>query len=187
MQQRLPHRLLQEVPDEVIASQIPELSEQLRSEAELLVLATCGPPGDGAEEGLQLLRRQEATVRAVRAGKGSGLLRDIPAEPVADTEPLRGYFHSVLDPYLRPETSSGSALRLRARIKADFAELRQRINPDAHRVVDALEDLCERRRQFDEQAKLHARLHSWILFHLSLSAVLVVLVIWHAVSAVWYW
>ena len=40
-------RLLQDVPDETIRTQIPDLTEQLRAEAELLVLATCGPPKSG--------------------------------------------------------------------------------------------------------------------------------------------
>jgi hypothetical protein len=44
--------------------------------------------------------------------------------------------------------------------------MRLKVNPAAHSVVDALEDLCERRRQLDEQARLHGWLHGWILVHL---------------------
>ena len=69
----------------------------------------------------------------------------------------------------------------------DFRDLRLKLDPAAHLVVDALEDLCERRRQFDEQASLHAWLHGWILFHLSFSAVLLVLLVWHVATAILYW
>jgi hypothetical protein len=187
MQQRLPRSLLQEIPDETIHSQIPALSGELLDEAELLVLATCGPPPDQPQGGLAILEKNLRRVRASRSGKGTGLLRVLPEMPVEDTEPLRRYFRAVIDPYLRSDTSNRSRVRLRARMKHDFRDLRLRLNPAVHPVVDALEDLCERRRQFDEQAQLHSRLHGWILFHLSFSAVLLVLLVWHAVTAIWYW
>jgi hypothetical protein len=187
MQHRMPRQLLQEIPDETIRVQIPELSDELRREAELLVLATCGPPPEHQEQALVLLKENRSRIRAGYAGKGAGLLHLLPETPLADTEPLRHYFHDVIDPYLRPETSQRSRLRLRSRLEIDFRDLRLKINPDAHPVVDALKDLCERRRQFDEQARLHGWLHGWILVHLSCSAALVVLLIWHAVTAVLYW
>jgi hypothetical protein len=185
LQQRTPRRLLKEVPDETIRSQIPELCAQLHDEAELLVLATCGPPAEDGLAALRVLQKNRAALHAAQTGKGTGLLRVIPAEALPDTEPLRHYFHAVIGPFLRSETSPRSALR--ARMQADFRELRRKINPAAGAVLDALEDLCERRRQFDEQTRLHAWLHGWIAVHLSLSAVLLVLLVWHAVSAVWYW
>jgi hypothetical protein len=187
VQQRVPRHLLQEIPDETIRSQIPQLTGELRAEAELLVLATCGPPGDDPTQALAVLQQTIPRIRATRSGKGAGLLRVLPAEPVPDTEPLRHYYRDIIDPYLQTEATSRSRLRLRARLKSDFNDLRLRINPDAHPVVDALEHLCERRRQFDEQAQLHGRLHSWILTHLSMSAALLVLLVWHAVTAVLYW
>jgi hypothetical protein len=187
VQQRLPRELLQDVPDETIYSQIPQLSSELRHEAELLVLATCGPPAGNPGGALEVLQANLPRIRAAHAGKGAGLLQVLPPEPLPDTEPLRHYFHSVIDPYLRPEASYRSKLRLRARLETDFKDLELRINPAAGPVVAALKNLCERRKQFDEQSRLHLWLHSWILFHLSLSAVLLVLVCWHAVTAIWYW
>jgi hypothetical protein len=186
-QHRMPRTLLQDVPDETIYSQIPVLSSELRNEAELLVLATCGPPVDNPNGALEVLKENLPRVRAARAGKGAGLLRVLPSQPLPDTEPLRHYFHSVIDPYLRSEASYRSKLRLRARLENDFEDLELRINPKAQPVVAALKDLCERRKQFDEQSRLHFWLHNWILFHLSLSAILLVLLCWHAVTAIWYW
>jgi hypothetical protein len=188
-QQRLPRQLLEEVADETLPMQLPDLLDQLRQEAELLVLATCGPPSEAetGEGSLQVLQRNAQGLRAVRTGKGTGLLRILPPEPVPDSEPLRRYFADVIEPYLWPELSGRSRRRLQARFRSDFAELRSQLHPEAHGVLDALEQLCERRRQFDHLARLHGRLHSWIVIHLAFSAVLVLLLIAHAVLAILYW
>jgi hypothetical protein len=187
LQQRLPRHLLQDLPDETIRTQIPELTSELRTEAELLVLATCGPPADNPKSTLEILKNGVGRIRASRGGKGAGLLRVLPAEPLPDTEPLRKYFNDSVDPYLRDELSYLSKLRLRARMESDFNDLRVRVNPEAHEVVEALKDLCQRRRQFDEQAWIHGWLHGWIVVHLSFSLALLVLVVWHAVTSFQYW
>ena len=183
-QQRLPRALLQQVPDETIASQVPALSERMRQEAELLVLATCGPEENGLPTAL---REHIGRVRDARAGQNTGLLKLLPPAPLPETEPIRKYFQGVIDPYLRSRPALRSQMRLRARWQSDFADLRQRVNPAAHPVVDALQELCERRGEYDEQVALHARLHGWIAFHLVATAVLVLLLFWHAYSAVLYW
>jgi hypothetical protein len=185
MQQRLPRRLLQEIPDETIRSQIPVLLRELRNDAELLVLATCGPQDPA--KALAILETNRSRIHASRAGKGTGLLHVLPRAPLPDTEPLRHYFHEVIDPYLCSEPTSRSRLRVRARLEKDFRDLRLKVNPEAHAVVDALKDLCERRRQFDEQVRLHGWLHGWILVHLAFSTALIVLLLWHAATAVLYW
>jgi len=188
-QQRLPRQFLEEIPDETIRTQIPELLEQLREEADLLVLATCGasPEGSAADETLGVLKRNQQTLKAARAGKGTGLLRLLPVSPIPNSEPLRHYFREVVEPYLLSEGSARSRLRLRARLKSDFIELRGQLRSEAHPIVDALERLCEQRQQFDRQARLHDWLHGWIAVHLACSAVLMLLLVWHAVTAVLYW
>jgi hypothetical protein len=180
---------LQEVPDETIRSQIPELAEQLRAEAELLVLATCGPlkQGPGAIELPLTLKTHLGVIRAAHAGKGSGLLAVLPADPIPDTEPLRRYFNEAVEPYLRPETTVRSKLKLRARVDKDFRDLRERLPVDARPVIDALLGVCEHRRQFDEQTHLHDRLHAWIGYHLALSSLLLILLAWHVTTAIIYW
>src|SRR5207253_6832437 len=116
-------------------------------EAELLVLATCGPPTDDGPAGgsLQVLQRNYQTLQAARTGKGTGLLRLLPADPVPDSEPLRRYFLDVIGPYLDAERAAPSRLRLRARFTYDFTELRGRLRPEVRPILDALEQLCERR------------------------------------------
>jgi hypothetical protein len=189
LQQRIPTRLLQDVPDETIRWQIPDLTDQLRGEAELLVLATCGPPkhGPGAMELPLTLKNHIDVIRKAQHGKGTGLLAVLPREPVPDTEPLRRYFNETVEPYLRRDTTVRSKLQLRARVDKDFRDLRERLPIAAQPVIDALYDLCNRRRQFDEQAELHDRLHAWVGFHLVASALLVVLLICHVATAIYYW
>jgi hypothetical protein len=194
LQQFLPERLLLDVPGETIASQIPQLAEQLSGEAELLVLATCGPRPlprvlrgvRSAAEATSPVGKNLAWVRAQRAKRGGGLLTDLPPASIPDTEPLRDYFEQTIQPFLRG-ADDASVLQGRNRSTQDFQELRGKINPAAHAIVDRLEGLCERRRQLDRQARLHGRLHRWLWVHLPLSASLVLLLAWHVITAIVYW
>jgi hypothetical protein len=188
LQQLVPRRLLEDVPAETIVAEVPRLAAQLEQEAELLVLATCGPPTTRSSA-TSALRENVARVHAARAGRGAGLLNGpvLPPEPIPDTEPLRDYFTRILGPYLRRGATHGSRLTARQQAAEDFRELRARVNPAAHPVVDALEEVCERRRQFDRQTRFHFWLHSWLWLHLPLSASLLLLLAWHAVTAILYW
>jgi hypothetical protein len=183
LQQWLPRRLLQEVPDETIPSEIAALGDQLAGEAELLVLAACGP---GEEDGAALGGNVE-WVRAHRHAHGAGLLENLPSEPIADTGVLRRYFRTTIGPFLRHGRAAGSPLTARRRAEDEFRDLRGRVNPAAHPIVDLLERLCDRRRQLDHQARLAYFLSAWVTVHLVLSAVLLVLLIWHTVTAIIYW
>lgn len=187
MQQSIPRLMLQEVPEEANYYQLGELAEQLRREADLLVFAACGPETREGRDELALLQSHQDVLLAVRKGRGSGILRDIPRHPLANTEPLRQYFRQEVEPYLRRSTLKRGSAGLHARMKGEFGDLRKMINPEAVGVVDTLEALCDHRRQFDEQTQLHLRLHNWIVVHQSLSAVLLLLLVFHVVSAVWYW
>src|SRR5262249_12517116 len=116
-----------------------------------------------------------------------GVLTGLPLEPIAGTEPLRDYFEQVITPFLQHGTAVRSPLGVPVRAASDFRELRQKLNPAAHGTVDVLEELCDRRRLFDRQARLHFWLQNWLWVHLPLSVSLVILLVWHAVTAVIYW
>jgi hypothetical protein len=190
LQQSVPTRLLEDVPDETIRSQIPQLTEQLRQEAELLVLATCGPPPavtTGPVEIPLSLKNHIGVVRDARSGKGTGLLALMPPEPIPDTEPLRQYFHETVDLYMRPTVGSRSKLFLRAKIEKDFKDLKGRLPAEALPIIEALRDVCDRRRQFEDEERLHSWLHTWVAFHLVSSAALIVLLGSHVFTAIYYW
>lgn len=188
-QQTLPRRLLELVPEETIPTQIPRVLEQLQQEAAEFVQAVCGPPTasparreDDAERAVVYLAGGVArmTVRPVAraAGKPAGV-----AAP--DAEPLRVFHESLLGPYL--QNPRRSPLRSPSQAVVLFQDLREMLEPAVHPTVDALEELCERRRQYDEQARLHFWLHSWLCVHLPLSGALLVLMFVHAFFALKYW
>jgi hypothetical protein len=68
-----------------------------------------------------------------------------------------------------------------------FQDLRSHLDPAAHGAVDALEDLCFQRRQFDTQARIQFWLHNWLWVHLPLSAALIVLMFVHIWAALKFW
>jgi hypothetical protein len=194
LQTMLPRRMLEDVPAETIASQIDQQSEQLLKDAEELVLATCGPaaghvPARGADLGDDG-RATFLTIGAVRtAGRVQGkvLQTRTPAEPVAGAEALRGFFIESVAPFLQRGTASGSPVTFRNRAPVLFQELRNRLPAEAHASVDALEGMCDQRRQFELQGRLHFWLHSWLWLHVPLSAALVALTVVHVIFALKFW
>ena len=68
-----------------------------------------------------------------------------------------------------------------------FAALRAASPTAAAELIDRLEQACDRRRQFDLQARLHHWLHGWLLVHVPLSVALGVLLAIHIPVALWYW
>ena len=96
-------------------------------------------------------------------------------------------FRTTLQPYLQQGAGSGSPVRQSRRSAEIFENLRLRINPEAHGVVDRIEELCEQRRQLDVQERLHLWLHNWLLIHLPLSAALILLMFVHGFMALKYW
>ncbi len=196
LQQFLPRRLLDEVPAETIYGQIEHVTMFLSGEAERLVLAVCGPA-----EGERTTARQEEevaqqaatgylTIGAVRsAGRVQGKVLEtrVPSAPVPDAEPLRSFFHENVVPFLKEGSKSRSALRYPNRSMAMFENLRTRLPTGAQSAVDALQNLCEQRRQLDHQARLQWWLHSWLWLHLPLSGSLLILMIVHIVFALKYW
>jgi hypothetical protein len=67
-----------------------------------------------------------------------------------------------------------------------FREIKTRLAPEAHIVADRLEELCDQRRQFDLQRRLHRWLHVWMGFHLGASVALLVLMLLHGYLALKY-
>lgn len=186
VQYRIPRRMLEDIPDETIQAQVPDLVEQMTAEAELLVLATCGPGRDPKQWEKRLTKHREL-LKDVRAGRGTGLLKELPIVPIPGTESLQIYFDKMIVHYLTDKDRRKLKLHQRARREREFADLRERLDPKAHPVVKALEDLCERRHQLDEQTRLHRWLHAWVSVHLVATIALILLLVWHVITAVYYW
>jgi hypothetical protein len=192
LQQYLPQRMLHDIPAETIYSQIDSVMKQLTHEGERLVNATCGYPADQeeAEEQQELAGVGFMTLGAVRStGKVQGkvLLTKVPQKPIPEAESLRDYFTETIRPYLDHGKAHGSPLQYRLQAETIFDDMRTKLVPEAHESLDALEDLCNQRRQLDRQKRLHFWLHNWLLIHLPLSVALVVLMFVHVFYALKYW
>jgi hypothetical protein len=197
LQQFLPQRMLLELPAETIYSQIDHVASQLATEAERLVLATCGPPeGDLAARDQTTAQVADMTavghltvgvVRSAGRVQGKVLESRVPSVRIEEAEPLRCFFQDTIKPFLANGSRSGSPLRHTIRAMALFRDLKAQLDPAAYETLDTLESLCEQRRQWDRQARMHFWLHSWLAVHLPLSVALVVLMAVHAWVALKYW
>lgn len=207
MQQFIPRKMLDEIPAETIYSQIDHMSELLYEEGEKLVLGTCGLPDEEEAEREKRLEetqhligapteadpmgnRSHITVGAVRVVGGirGKVLETMPSVHFVDgCEPLREYFRATIEPYLKDGNKSRSPLKSPVRCQEEFNRLRQKYPEAAHEAIGALESLCDQRRQFERQKRLHAWLHNWLSVHLPLSIALIILMFIHIVVTIKYW
>lgn len=186
MQQFLPERLLNDVPAETLYAQRHHFASRNCAEAEQLVLAACGP-APGEKESPPAPEQASGMVLVVGASRAAAKTVRSTGTPVPGAELLRDFFRDAVQSYLGRGGASGSALARSARAARMFRDLRSRLDPAVHETVDALESLCEQRRQLDLQTRLYFWLHNWLWIHLPLSASLLVLMIWHACAALRYW
>lgn len=193
LQQFLPRLLMERVPQESIYAQLDHVAEQLCRDAEELVLAICGR---GSEAGDAAGMSTSGSLPSWAAVTGSPSPSGMPTSAVAsrgmvEVVPgaglIRERFLAVVKPYLLSGRQSGSSLRYPFEAQQFFRTLRNQSPVPAQEVVDMLEELCDRRRQFDLQIRLHHWLHAWLYVHLPLSVALLVLLGMHVFVALRYW
>lgn len=198
MQQVLPRKMLTDTPLETIYSQIETAMKMAIADAQNLVLATCGLAKEGsavlvpshssaAHEAPNAGRVVIGASRQVELIPGQLLRTPVPQVPVANSEVLRTKFVATIQPFLEQGRRFRSPLSNRSRSAEFFRQLRAVLDPEAHPVLEAIEECCEQRRQFDLQTRLHWWLHSWLWIHLPLSMALLVLMFVHAYVALKYW
>jgi hypothetical protein len=197
MQNVVPRLMLERVPAETIVSQIGHILEQYRDEARRLVAVTCGRAPDdtggaGKRGGPAAPAEAGPTYVAVetlrQAGRVQGKVVEVGVEVgyVPDSEPLLAFYRQQVDPYLRARSGTSLPLGSPGRAAALFSSLKTNLSTEAHPVVDRLADLCDQRRQFDIQARLHGWLHIWLAVHVALSVALLVLMVVHIFLAMKY-
>jgi hypothetical protein len=205
LQQAIPRWLRLEIPDEVLYSQIPETLVAQLHESEFLVRATCGPltlvPGPVAGE-VAWHPAPFEILAAHRDGRGTGLLDHVPAEPVPGSGRLLEFYQDRIKPFLAelpPTSFLGATGRIALRFflpvvgrrgsrpaapsREDFWKLRGELDPALHGVIDALEGVCDVRRQLVHQARLHVLLHHWLVVHLPIALTLPILLVLHIFTA----
>jgi hypothetical protein len=181
LQNILPRTMMDRVPLETIYEQIDHVLDQIRKEADTLVL-TATDPEAAVTTTLTPGRRAAAAVRRARM---TGAPAVAAARPV-EARSLKEFYEREVRPYLRNETARGAALHSSAKVAVVFAQLRTRVPPELHAAVDELEAMCEERRQLRVQVRLHHLLHGWLLIHVPLSLALLGLSALHAVIALRY-
>jgi hypothetical protein len=205
LQQFLPRLMFERVPAETIYSEIDHFAQNLHDGAEEMVLVACGEergeaqgaaagPRGGADRKERRTRDGRATpfvtvgaVRSVGSIQGKVLQTAVAADRVPGAEALREFFYDSAAPFLLQGAKSGSPLSVPSKAGELFRRLRTQLSPPAHPTIDALEGMCEQRRQLDTQSRIHFWLHGWLWVHLPLSALLLVLLVVHIVYALKYW
>ncbi len=190
LQSILPRVILEHVPAETIHSQIGHILGQYGDEADQLVRLTCGHPSatstpavDEAQTAAIPSYLVVGTVRKVGRLQGKVVETGIEAVWVADSEPLLAFHRNHVNPYLRADSGRGSPLNATTRASELFDELKTQLRPEAHPTVDRIAALCDQRRQFDLQRRLHRWLHLWLSVHVPLSAALAALMAAHVFLA----
>jgi hypothetical protein len=195
LQQTLPSLMLRQVPGETIYSQISHVLSRLRDDADQLVEAICGSRIAREDARVGAASSPVSTFEPVVVGamgqvggvQGRLLQTVIPAAPVAGSEILYEFYQRTVRPFLLEHAGPDSPFHSAQRSSDLFQDLRTKLDPDAFQALDALESLCEQRRQLDRQARIHFWLHSWLWVHLPLSAAVVFLLVVHACVAIRYW
>ena len=176
LQNLLPRTVIGGVSSDTTYAAMDALADQLLVEAEQLISATCGKTV-GAETG------REAVGPMIVVGPRVVRSR-APAAPILETEALAAFYLEEVLPFLR---GNDSPLAHSNRAAVLFASVKTQVPPAAHYVVDALESVCNQRRHWDRQARVHFWLHNWLWVHYPLSVALLVLMLAHIVVALKYW
>jgi hypothetical protein len=169
LQQVLPRWLAARVPCETPPGQLSGACRSLRRRADVLVDHACGP--HDPRPGMPLAREQS------------------PAEARSQ---LRAFYEQEVRPFLARRTeligTSGSAMLSDPLQSAGlFTRLcgmsaLEELRP----YIEQLAALCQERRLLAEQERLQFWLHSWLLLHVPLSAALLVLLVAHVLSGLYF-
>lgn len=164
LQQWLPQRILELVPDETVVAAIDQAIEKHRTEARLIVEELV--PRDPNDPSPTWKR---------------GIVTGVPALR------LQEFRENTLDKYLSLGRRSKSPLISRTDSVVLFNRLRAELPLEAHAGLAKLENLADLRRQWDEHARLNSLLHGWLLFHAPVSVAMTIFMIFHAIKAMKYW
>jgi hypothetical protein len=179
MQQWLPEKILDEVPNETIASQIGFVSAYHTDEAEYLIDALTEAPPEYDDRDVHEGGRNRIVVRFAVRGE--------PLVTGQQAKDLLAFRDRLLVPYLRNGAKRRSPLLSRTEAERRFAQLRESLPESASPAVRRLEEIADLRRQWDFQARLNWWLHGWLVLHLPLSVAMTGLMMIHAVRALKYW
>ena len=94
---------------------------------------------------------------------------------------LRDFHIKVVRPFLISGRSPKRRLEDSDAARQLFTQLRAELPAELHDALEQLFVLCEERRQFNTQLRLHRWLHWWLMVHIPPSIALLVLFVAHVV------
>jgi hypothetical protein len=183
LQQILPRVMTDRVPLETIFEQIDHVLDQMRGEADHLVMVVSDPEQAAAVAATATVGQRpppSARRAQVRAEIGAT------APPPEEAQGLKEFYDHEVRPYLYDKAGRAASLNNPAKAAVVFAQLRTRVPESLHYVIDDLEAICDERRQLRIQTRLHYWLHAWLLVHVPLSVALLLLSAAHAILALRY-
>lgn len=164
LQHFLPRVMTEQVERETIYEQIDHVVQLLRDEAKALVEKWSGP----------LVALPEAAAAAAAKAPHPG------------AAPLRDFYVAQVEPFLAAARPRASLFDQRSTAPMQRAHLKRLLPVEVHDAVDDLFDVCDERRQLEQQRRLHHWLHGWLLFHAPVSWALIAVTFWHALLAPWF-
>ena len=182
LQHFMPRFTTERIPMETIYEQIERVRSQLVDEAQHLVDDATATLTGGVSHATEQQRAAAASAGTMGGlTVASGL--DVNEEASAE---LHEFFRRDMRPFLEQAGARGLSLADRSRSRGIFQQLRALLPPTLHPMVDDLENICEEKRELDQQSRYHKVLHGWLLVHIPLSYALLLLGAVHAVIALRY-
>jgi hypothetical protein len=166
LQNILPRLMKTQLDVEAVPDQMAHLCVGLQREADACLVASCGA---------------EAVERALAADSQSLL-----ASTADPANWLIGFYLNTVRPYLGAVDVPGTVLANSRQGELVFERVRATVPDKLRETVGQLEELCRTRRRLQYQSRLHGLLHGWLKVHIPLSVVLLVLVVLHIVTALYY-
>src|SRR5580658_3824749 len=182
LQHFMPMLTTQRIPLETIYEQIGRVRSQLVAEAQTLVEEASSALAGSVSHATEQQRAASAS-----AGTIGGLT--VASGPDVDegaSVELQDFFRRAMQPDVARGGARGMALADRQRAQGMFQQLRLLLPPNLHPSVDDLENICEEKRELDQQTLYHRILHAWLLVHIPASYALLLLGAAHAVMALRY-
>ena len=169
LQQYLPRLMTEQAPMETIYDQIDHVINQIRYQADIQMAKLVGPLG------IEMVVPEGMTPEKFKEGV-----------PNPGTEQIKSFYLERIRPGLDPGKKIAGVFDTPHRIHTFFEEAKITLPPACHPLLQELNGILEERRQLERQRSLHHWLHGWLFVHVPLSALLMLLVIVHVVTALWY-
>jgi len=182
VQHYLPRIHTERLPMETIYEQIDRVRDQLAEEAAKLIDDACAALGGDVT---RASTEQLAIAAAAGANWDVTVAPGLQADEHVATE-LRQFYQRDIHTYLEKSGSHRQPLADRSRAQAMFRQMRVLLPPNLHPAIDDLENICEEKRELDQQSTMHKLLHGWLLVHVPLSYAVLLLGAIHAFIALRY-